>query len=145
PDVDEYAENVTFRTFNEALLRGENSVDSRTEFLESLPEPWVLKDPRFALTDGNWEFPAGTSLVWMTRGLKDVEHSIRRQNWGKESPRGLLVRGKTLPETQELCRKIFERWEGPKMHLQYEQLQEAVGLFTGPHRSQPSHRRQRFQ
>ena len=129
---EEYAEHEWFRAINDHLVRGEPfPAGEAEELLESLPEPWLLKDPRLARTWETWQplLDCGALLLWITRDLAAVEKSLRAKRWGQPSPRGLLLRGRTLAETEAECRRCFDAWAGPRCKTAYEDLHRAVGLF----------------
>jgi hypothetical protein len=128
---DKYAEHLRFRSLNERLLRGEKLIESDAVTLHDTSKPWVLKDPRFVWTWQHWKpyLDTGTCLLWLTRDLEAVAKSIRKQQWGKESPYGLLLRGRTLPEHEAECQRCFDAWNGPKVKIAYEDIHKAVALF----------------
>lgn len=130
---EEYAEHPWFRAINQqALDRGRFPVGEAEELLESLPLPWALKDPRFVWTWQHWRMVLSqrdTLLLWLTRDLAAIEKSLRRKNWGKDSPRGLLLRGRTLAEHHAECQRCFDAWGGPRMRVSFEGLKHAVALF----------------
>lgn len=129
PDADEYGENVAFREINEAWMRsGRFDPRAAEALLRGLPAPWVLKDPRFVWSADQWKLE-GAALLWIRRDAAAVEQSLRTKHWGSETPRGYVLRGKTIPETMRECERIHAAWTGPKLEIEYESLRRAVALF----------------
>jgi hypothetical protein len=130
-----YAENIQFRALNEKMIRKRGYLQRRhvESFLESLHEPWILKDPRFIRTWRFWRYYldcGGTLLLHLTRDLKDVEVSMRKKGWGSQKLDGRLsLRGQTLLEADQECRCCYKSWNGPKMRIAYEDVHRAVRLF----------------
>lgn len=135
PDADQYAEHREFRKMNDDILLRRNipAIHRQNAMIRRLTQPWILKDPRFVWTQQWWPQLNGSFLIWIEREVDAVEKSLRRKGWMQESPDGPRLRGRTLAEHKRQCEKIFEKcWRGPRLHITYEQLQSAVGLFTGP-------------
>lgn len=133
PGANEYAENDQFNLLNDQFMgRSHPCEEELTGFVNALPEPWILKDPRFVWTQQHWPMLRGNLLLWITRDLDAVEKSLRRQKWGRETDRGWTLRGYTVEETRAACEHVFNQWGGPRLRISYESLQRAVPLFTGP-------------
>jgi hypothetical protein len=130
PDADEYAEHIQFREINESVLEGHDLAhEGASAFIESLDQPWVLKDPRFVLTADSWTVLLDHFLLWVTRELMSIEESLKRQGWGEETGKGFGMRGHSLEETHEKCQSIFDGWTGPKLQLSFEGIGRAAALF----------------
>jgi hypothetical protein len=130
-DADEYAEPGYVRDINERLIRNQPIDDEEFQAAMGLLEsPWVLKDPRFCWTLKHWrDWFADAALIWLTRDLADVERSLRKQKWGRDTPKGYTLRGVTLPTIEKWCGTLFENWPGLKHKVSHEQIREAVRLF----------------
>lgn len=131
PDADEFAEPVSLRQLNTLCIRtGQLDLDAARQLVQSYPQPWCLKDPRFVHTLPQWEpLFEGAALVWVQRDLADVEQSLRRRNWGQEINGVWHLRGLSLEQTERTCQRLYDTWTGPTYHCHYEQLTAAVNLF----------------
>lgn len=130
-DADEYAEPAWIREMNDRMIRGHVAdYDERSAAISALPEPWVLKDPRFCWTLKHWrEWLDGCLLLWLTRDLESIENSLRRAGWGQETASGYCSRGVPLPKIHNRCKNYFDQWQGPKLQISFEDLKSAVSLF----------------
>lgn len=145
PGIDEYAENVRFRSLNERFLRplkcqgqscrirADKIYSSLTsDFLKTLESPWVLKDPRTVFAWKHWKdvLPPETMLLWLTRNHSDVEASLEKQGWCERGDAGQpMLRARSLDDIDQMCREILEDWPGPTLHLDYSHLHSAINLF----------------
>ena len=90
--------------------------------LESLPQPWVIKDPRFHDTLHKWTSflqPYDPVLIWLQKPLHLVEKSFDRRGITRKS---MLMRHRA-------CRKQYEDWPMRKMEMDVESVANAVRLF----------------
>ncbi len=114
----EYAESVGVRAVNQNGF----DIDSAKIALEKLPQPWVVKDPRFARTLSHWIpafAPYRPLLAWITKDLAVVKKSYR-------------TRGETDARVDELfanCQKHFDAWPWPKAQVRAEDVAAAVAMF----------------
>jgi len=125
----EYTESVAVRALNEQALHGRFDPEAARHALASLPQPWALKDPRFAHTIDRW-LPLlqdyEPTLIWLVRDAEAVAASYRR--------RGERVRfGLSVEEAVKLERGVFGRWPWGKLRIEYERIREAVKLFDVAH------------
>jgi hypothetical protein len=90
--------------------------------LAELPQPWVLKAPRFHLTLTRW-LPVlaqyEPALLWIREDLAAVAESYRRR--GEDVSR--------VGEKLRLCQVQFDRWPWVKLAIDAEGVAEAVGMF----------------
>lgn len=118
-DADEqYTESVSVRSANQ-----QRDWSGAAEILAVLPEPWIIKDPRFCEHLDKWRSalePYSTVLVWLTRGKDETAASYRRRG---ESERALHRR---LAAAQQ----HWDRWTGPKLRIDYEQIQSAIANWV---------------
>lgn len=115
---DEYSESVSVREINQR-----RQFSRCGQVLSQLPEPWVIKDPRFCEHLDKW-LPAlqhySPTLVWLTRDIADVEQSYRKrgENWHRAR------------ERQAMAQTHWYEWRGPKVQVSYEDVRAAVRAFT---------------
>lgn len=133
-DKDGYAEHQDIRRLNDWHLRRKLPFEAATAkaIIESMPEPWVVKDPRFVQTWENWRplLDNGRNcLLYLSRSPDKIEASLRAKGWGHDSPKGYMLRGKTTKENVAACWKAYNNWSGPKMAFSFERLKAAVKLF----------------
>lgn len=132
--TDQYAEPPRIRKINEKIIVGKPvSVKQLEKEMTLLKDPWVLKDPRFVLTLPRWtvveSFNCATLLL-LERDLSHVKNSLRKQGWGKSTKKGYTLRGGfTLEELHERSNDLFNKWDGPKLKIQYENIHDAINLF----------------
>lgn len=131
PDADHYAESPECRNINQYMqdlatgdlkLAYPQSDCRRDKFLKSLPQPWVLKDPRFCETLLDWLLelePYAPTLVYLTRMADDIAVSYARRG---EDP---AIGERRLRD----CRHIYNAWPWPRIQLDFSQLQSAIHLF----------------
>lgn len=134
PLVDEYGEHPHLVEMNERIIRHDIFDDYRAQRLfGSLPPPWVLKDPRLAITLPRWMKLMNEHqplLLWVTRDLVAVRKSMTKQRWGNLQPDGeVILRGHSIAELHSMCEQHFKDWPWKKLHVEYEQLKAAISLF----------------
>ena len=114
---EEYGESVSVRDANQR-----RDWSSAAEILAAMPEPWVIKDPRFCEHIDRW-LPSferySPTLVWLTRDEDATAESFRRRGESLE----LFRRRIAAAESH------FERWTGPKIKVDYSQLQAAISMW----------------
>lgn len=97
------------------------------EMRQALPatEPYVIKDPRFTLTWSFWQsiFDEPPLLLHLERDVARMQQTYARYGFGDG------IYGRSIEELMALAREHYERWNGPKLSLDYEQIADAVGLF----------------
>lgn len=111
---DEYGESVSVRDCNHR-----RDFSAAEKVLAKLPEPWVIKDPRFCETLDDWlPFLKRYSplLVWLTRDRKAVED-------------GSVAAVKACAPLLA-AQRHFDRWTGPKLKIDYQQAAAAIALFA---------------
>lgn len=117
-DSDEdYGESVSVRDCNQR-----RDWSTAADVLAALPEPWVIKDPRFCEHLDKWLpilKPYSPIVVWLTRDEAATAGSYER--------RGESV--KTLERRLVDAQRHFDRWTGPKLQVGYEQVRAAISLF----------------
>lgn len=120
----EYAEAVNIRAINARFIavRRFDALRAR-RCLEQLPQPWVVKDPRFCHTMALWApllAPFAPLLLWVTKDIHYVRQSIRRRFQASPAKANRRLR---------LCEKHFNEWPYAKLKLDVEQISRAVALF----------------
>ncbi len=133
---EEFAEHTFIRDINQHTVASGtfNATMARRElaYMEQAGGPWVLKDPRFVHTLDRW-MPLfqlyQPIMVFIERDHDSVAESFRRR--GEALPSGeVITRGLTLQQAQEQAREHFERWPWAKVRIAYEQIHQAIGLFS---------------
>lgn len=126
-DADEnFAESVSVRAINQRWERTKrfDHHKARTT-LSKLPQPWAVKDPRFArgaLLHWLPEFaPYRPVLLWIRKDLAVVLESYRR--------RGERTTPEELQQQDEFCADQFRTWPWGKLELTAEAIEEAVKLW----------------
>ena len=133
PD-DKYMENPDIRQLNDGVLNSKEKFhrERAQPIIEVLPEPWVLKDPRFIQTFQHWQpilDDRKNCLIYLSRSIPAIKESLAKRGWGYRSGKKMILRGVTLEELGKLCWANFAQWRGPKVAFSYEKLKEAIGLF----------------
>lgn len=125
---EEYGESVSVREINQRFLKKTRQFDhqSAAAALDRLPEPWAIKDPRFAETLSEWApalVPYQPLLVWITkdRGLV-VESYVRRGTSRSTAERRVAQR-------EAACEERFADWPWGRMTIETAVLAAAVSLF----------------
>jgi len=148
------AEYKPMRNLNHRLMQGEAvPQEELIDLLQNLEEPWVLKDPRFAITLEYWYTglkqyaeisKRNLFLVWMHRDFAKTEASfLRRREY-------VVVKGKkvafekvskySLEDAYNNCPKFFQSWPWAKIAIDYEDIKKASRVFD-PKRDNPKHRK----
>jgi len=128
----EFAEHADLRAINDAVITTGQWDDYRArQLVNTLPPPWIIKDPRLAITLDKWKpmLPDDPMLVWISRDLDDVRESLKAKGWGRPVGEEVMLRGRSIADLEALCQKHYDGWQGPKLHIQYEQLHAAMSLF----------------
>lgn len=116
-----YYEHQTVRAINQQLLNtGEFDALWARRTLRSLPQPWILKDPRWRKTLPHWigvlkEFDP--LLVYLVKDKATVQDSYARQGWHYD------------PKDHQRCDDHFAAWEGKKLKIDVARLGQACALF----------------
>lgn len=126
---DQYAESVSVRRVNMNVMGdiGAN-IQQAQRAVATLPQPWALKDPRFADTMPWWKpvlRPYKPLLLWVTKDHEYVRASFKRR---------FSLPAARADQRLESCEVIFDMWEFPKIKLDADQISAAVRLFD-PDRS----------
>jgi len=122
---EEYAEDVTIRTINQRLRDGKKvGEDEMQAAVEAMPEPWVLKDPRFADNLSKWlpvirKLRRRPLLIWIRRNTEAVKESFRSRGERSHSVKQLL----------KDAERNFNDWPWSKIALDYEDLHKACCLW----------------
>jgi hypothetical protein len=125
----EFAEHVGIRQINQQLLAGKTFTrKTLADKLRQLPEPWVIKDPRFHRTLETW-LPALSDLerppvlLWIQRDQAAMVGSYaRRKNAYADTP-------EKLAKAVQRAQAGFDSWPWAKITLHYEQLAAAASIF----------------
>jgi hypothetical protein len=117
-----YSEDARFVLANQELLDNAEHIEDPTDLIHSLPEPWVLKDPRFARTIESWirlfrTQRAKPLLIVMHREPDAVQSSMSAQGWT----------GDARALTQSAF-NAYELWPWEKWLVKYEDLIAAACL-----------------
>lgn len=125
---EEYAESVSVREINRRLLAtGQFDRQAAEHALSRLPEPWALKDPRFAETL-SWWLPALCEyeplLLWVTKRSDRVAESYVRHEGMTAEQAAIRV-----AEREQACAAHFSWWPWSRLQLDAAQIGEAADLF----------------
>lgn len=121
-DLDEqYQEERRVRRINENILRAGRPfpVDMRRA-LRRIPQPWLIKDPRFRKTLSHWigEFEEFRPLLlYVVKDEASVRASYQRHGWRHD------------PADPARCEAGFAAWPWKKLRLQAEDLSQAMALW----------------
>ena len=90
--------------------------------IRRIPQPWIIKDPRFRRSLPNW-LPVFQRykplLVYLTKNAASVKASHARAGWSHVYD----------PKDVDRCDHHFRNWPFAKIRLQAEKIAKAVGLF----------------
>lgn len=131
----DYEESKTVISLNDRLLGdGHVAPCEISQYVDSLEQPWIIKDPRLSVTFDFWKSyleQNNTLLIWLRRDLTCVENSLRSRGWGCATKHGYTLWNDTLTLSQmdENNRSQFRGWKGPKIELQFEKLADAITQF----------------
>ncbi len=125
---EEYAESVSVREMNDEILRTKFfDYDKALRIIEKFPQPWAIKDPRFAKgTLPYWRkvFEIYKPiLLWVKKDRDKVRESYVKRG---ESP-------KKVDLYFENCERYYESWNYMKISIDEEQIQEAISLWKNTH------------
>lgn len=125
---DTYAESVSIRSMNEKAMESGGLPAAAQHWLRRFPQPWAIKDPRFAWTLHRWLLPFShlaqpPVLVRIQREPEAVARSYRRRGV-ERSDLESMVR-----EREERCAWQYRKWPWEKMTIDFERLGSAVSLF----------------
>lgn len=130
---EEFAEHTEMRSINERAIQSRIWDDPRArQLVATLAPPWVLKDPRLALTLDQWrpyladEKPL---LLWISRDLDAIRASMQKRGWGDARDGEVYLRGHSIAELHAMCQRHFDAWPWGKLHVSHEQLASAIALF----------------
>ena len=128
----EYAESVTFRRFNEHLLKEGYLPSEVWTWADMLPDAFVLKDPRLAVTLPFWRsvFVAAKRqpvLVWVYRPLEDVVASHRRR--GRNVSEDPVIFGRPLSEHLHMIRLSWDSWPYGRVFIDMRHVARALSGF----------------
>jgi len=118
----QYFEDARFIRANQEIINNAAHSVELDEIVESLPEPWVIKDPRFIKTIETWieifrRQRTKPLLVVMYRNQDDVAESFARAGW--EANIDMLT---------SLSITAFRQWPWEKWLVKYEDLLAAACL-----------------
>ncbi|HUG92884.1 MAG TPA: glycosyltransferase [Planctomycetaceae bacterium] len=125
----EFGESVRVRELNEQILTsGRLHRQPARRLLDSFPEPWAVKDPRFVATLRHWlphfaDLRRPPLLMRIVREPQHVAPSYLRRGF-----RGDLRQ--MLDLSFRLCREQYDLWPWQKLTLDYERLGQASGMFV---------------
>ena len=120
-DADEkYAESVSVRAVN---MRRPFDIMAAYDAIESLPQPWAVKDPRFCEHLPVWRpilLHYKPVLLWVTKDHAYVRQSFKRR-FNADPARA--------DERLRKCQQHFTGWPWGKLRLDVDQIAAAVKLF----------------
>lgn len=113
----QYAEHIAVRLYNSS------GYGSQVQILKSIPQPWAIKDPRFAYGTLHQWIPAlapyTPTLLWVTKNIKALQQSYLRR--GEDHSR--------LVDWLTYCQDQFNRWPWAKITVDASEICRAVGLW----------------
>lgn len=120
----EYAESVSIRAINHRLLSGEAVARADQDAaLSALPQPWAVKDPRFAYGTLDRWLPVLEKyrplLLWIVKDREHVLASFARR--GENAAR--------LDQWLAYCQDQFDRWPWGKLKLDAAAIGAACELW----------------
>lgn len=135
-DADGFGENVAIRRINGQILNGRQpQIEVLHEAFAALPQPWVVKDPRFVLTLSTWMELFQTwpqqqrpQLLYLTRELEKIERTYVAYGEVKDGVPGMYR--KTVRELAALAVEGFREWPYQKLAITFEQIIAAAELFS---------------
>jgi hypothetical protein len=129
----QFCESEKVRNLNRQILDG--LIDNRAilEAIEALERPFAIKEPRFALTLHNWargfkKCRPPPLLVHLTRNLDDVFASYKFRGELVNGKPG--AHGKLVGELAQAASGQYTKWPFSKVHIAYEDLKNAVEVFS---------------
>lgn len=131
PDADEtWREAVAFREINSRPFDRRRAQD----FLAQLPQPWILKDPRFTDTCDDWRpllKEYRPLLLYVTRARADVLASYRR--------RAIADPEELFDQRETQASRIWQRWPWGRLQLEWEDLVRAAAVIDASPRPRADH------
>jgi hypothetical protein len=124
----EFSEHCAVRRLNQHVEKtGHLPHKEARQVLDSLPTPWVIKDPRFVATLHHWiplffKQDRKPVLVRIQRDRDAVISSYQRRS----APGDVVQR---VDMALKLCRQQQERWPWERVTIEYERLAAAVAQF----------------
>lgn len=118
----EFAEDTVIREYNQHEQYGRDP----TAALLGLPQPWVIKDPRFVVTLEHWYeafVKFDVTMVYITKD--NIEESYIKRGERLDQSHG----GYSVKELIELAERKFDAWPWTKIRVRYEDLKEALTLW----------------
>lgn len=116
-----YYEHRSVRDVNDCYINTVNFPErAANRILRSLPQPWILKDPRFKHTLPKWEpllARYNPLLLYVPKNPKTVKESFTRESW------------RYCPKDRMRCARLFAEWKGAKVRVPAERIAAAVSLF----------------
>lgn len=123
---EEFAESVAVRDVNIELLATGTLPKRAAEVLADLPQPWVIKDPRFVNTLEDWLpllKPYDPLLVYLTRDRDAMARSYERRKERR------LREGLTLDETIAMANQRYGGWPWRKLTISLEEWATVCGMI----------------
>ena len=142
---DAFAEHVQVRECNTWAIKNGGLPDLAQQVVDDLfmHQPWVVKDPRFAVTLHLWQplFAAAgelPSVLWLTREFQQVCESYRSRGelvaFGDDLVPGICwcegESGVSVEELYASCARQVARWPGPVLHFEYERVTSATAVWS---------------
>lgn len=129
--VDDFNELPKLRRLNEAAINGRGfNVDAAARILADLPQPWIVKDPRFCHTLKRWLpllTPYCPALLWVTKDLEYVQHSMTRR---------FNARAGWALKRSKLCQAHYDAWPYAKLKFDVARITQAVECYNPARSSQ---------
>lgn len=131
-DVDDtYAEHCGVDRVNRDVVNGRRfDREIAEKLIAQLPEPWVVKDPKFSQTLRDWQdvlAPYRPLLLYVTKDLDYVKQSYARR---------FHLPPELAEKRLQWCETYFANWPFGKLRLSAEQIGAACSLFD-PARAAP--------
>lgn len=124
----EFFESCSIRELNKLVLKsGKLPADRARKVLDSLPKPWVIKDPRFVSTLHHW-LPLFASmdrkpvLLKLRRDRQSMLGSYSR----RQAPGDFVQR---VDQLLQLAEGQYDRWPWGRLTVEYERLAQAIAPF----------------
>ncbi|QDT05461.1 Glycosyl transferase family 2 [Rubripirellula lacrimiformis] len=128
PADQEFAEHATIRDLNERYIQtGRWDGRAALAALQELPQPWVIKDPRFVSTLHRWlpviaKLASKPTLLQLRRDRDALRASYRRRG----APGDLDFRLDQMIRDRD---RQYDRWPYARLTLEYESVAAAVMTF----------------
>lgn len=122
PGMDSFAEDPELRAINDTVRGGKADRSKAEAYLQSLPRPWAVKDPRFCETL-SWWLPVmreyAPLLLVLDRSPEDVLRSYVRRG----------ERTELAAARMRAVKRLSRQWPWEVIRLRYEQIREAMELW----------------